>query len=117
MCGARTDSLRFSIPRAGATGLNAAVQVEIVALSWFYLPTVLASSLIMLGWALIINNLGRRRYPLYWWAPGQTFVSVKKIERRRTLFRALCEAEAGLSVAEGGVFERENGAPANGEAE
>lgn len=28
----------------------------------------------MLGWALFINNLGRRRYPLHWWAPGRTFV-------------------------------------------
>lgn len=28
----------------------------------------------MLGWALVINNLGRRRYPLHWWAPGPTFV-------------------------------------------
>lgn len=28
----------------------------------------------MLGWALIINNLGRRRYPLHWWAPVPTFV-------------------------------------------
>lgn len=28
----------------------------------------------MLGWALVINNLGRRRYPLHWWAPGRTFV-------------------------------------------
>lgn len=28
----------------------------------------------MLGWALFINNLGRRRYPLHWWAPGPTFV-------------------------------------------
>ena len=28
----------------------------------------------MLGWALLINNLGRRRYPLHWWAPGRTFV-------------------------------------------
>lgn len=28
----------------------------------------------MLGWALLINNLGRRRYPLHWWAPGPTFV-------------------------------------------
>lgn len=28
----------------------------------------------MLGWALLINNLGRRRYPQYWWAPRRTFV-------------------------------------------
>lgn len=60
--------------RAGATGLNAAVQSEVVSLSWRYLPTIIASSLIMLGWALFINNLGRRRYPLHWWAPGPTFV-------------------------------------------
>lgn len=60
--------------RAGATGLNAAVQADVVSLSWRYLPTIIASSLIMLGWALIINNVGRRRYPLHWWAPGPTFV-------------------------------------------
>ncbi|GAB1192798.1 hypothetical protein APSETT444_001995 [Aspergillus pseudonomiae] len=60
--------------RAGATGLNAAVQSSVVSLSWRYLPTVLASSLIMLAWAILVNNLGRRRYPLHWWAPGPTFV-------------------------------------------
>ncbi|OGM51050.1 CBS domain-containing membrane protein [Aspergillus bombycis] len=59
---------------AGATGLNAAVQSDVVSLSWRYLPTVLASSLIMLAWAILVNNLGRRRYPLHWWAPGPTFV-------------------------------------------
>lgn len=60
--------------RAGATGLNAAVLPDIVSLSWRYLPTVLASSLIMLGWALIINNLGRRRYPIFWWHPESKFL-------------------------------------------
>lgn len=25
---------------------------------------------------MIINNVGRRRYPLHWWAPGATFVRV-----------------------------------------
>ena len=52
----------------------AAVETNVVTLSWRYLPTVLASSLIMLGWALIVNNVGRRRYPTYWWKPGVTFV-------------------------------------------
>jgi CBS-domain-containing membrane protein len=61
-------------PPAGATALNAAVESKVVTLSWHYIPTVLASSLIMLGWALIINNLGRRRYPTYWWSPGRSFV-------------------------------------------
>jgi hypothetical protein len=23
---------------------------------------------------MIINNIGRRKYPQYWWAPGRTFV-------------------------------------------
>ncbi|KAJ9130978.1 HPP family protein [Pleurostoma richardsiae] len=95
-------------PPAGATGLNAAVETDIVSLSWRYLPTVLASSLIMLGWALIINNLGRRRYPIYWWAPGQTFVTAKVEEREKEVERELHEAEAGLATAEGGIFEAES---------
>lgn len=36
----------------------------------------------MLGWALIINNLGRRRYPLHWWAPGVTFVYTPDMEEK-----------------------------------
>ncbi|KAL4781667.1 HPP family-domain-containing protein [Aspergillus varians] len=72
-------------PPAGATGLNAAVQTDVVSLSWRYLPTVLASSLIMLGWALLINNLGRRRYPLHWWAAGVTFVRTLDDEHRESI--------------------------------
>lgn len=69
-------------PPAGATGLNAAVQAPVITLSWRYLPTILASSLIMLGWALIINNVGRRRYPLHWWAP------VRQVVVRTLIFTA-----------------------------
>jgi hypothetical protein len=29
----------------------------------------------MLGWALIINNLGRRRYPVYWLSPTFALVT------------------------------------------
>ncbi|ADV25653.1 Hypothetical protein CGB_N0015W [Cryptococcus gattii WM276] len=61
-------------PPAGATALNAAVEPSVIFLSWRYLPVVLASALIMQGWAFIINNLGRRRYPVYWWSPAQVFV-------------------------------------------
>jgi hypothetical protein len=28
----------------------------------------------MLSWAVLINNLGRRRYPLHWWHPDSQFV-------------------------------------------
>ncbi|KAL2395106.1 hypothetical protein ABEF93_000115 [Exophiala dermatitidis] len=91
-------------PPAGATGLNAAVQTQVVTLSWRYLPTILASSLIMLGWALIINNLGRRRYPLYWWAPGATFVW---IEENPELQKAE-EGEVEREEMEEGELERES---------
>jgi len=79
-------------PPGGATALAAATDPAIVALSWRYIPVVLASSLIMLGWALLINNVGRKRYPVYWWAPGQTFVK---------------EAEKELKDLEAGIQEKD----------
>ncbi|OAL27908.1 hypothetical protein AYO22_03253 [Fonsecaea multimorphosa] len=91
-------------PPAGATGLNAAVETQVVTLSWRYLPTVLASSLIMLGWALIINNVGRRRYPLHWWAPGATFV---RVDDNPELEKAE-EGEIEVEEMEEGDLERES---------
>jgi hypothetical protein len=41
--------------RAGATALIAAVQPAVVHMSWHYIYIVLISSLLMLGWGLIIN--------------------------------------------------------------
>lgn len=73
----------------GATALSAAVEDNVVKLSWNYLPIVLASCLIMLGWACLIDNLGRRRYTLYWWSPSSTWVrgedSNEKEEHLKTL--------------------------------
>lgn len=60
--------------RGGATALIAAVEPAAVRLSWRYIPTILVSALLMFAWALIINNLGRRRYPQFWWSPESTFV-------------------------------------------
>ncbi|WWC65409.1 uncharacterized protein I303_108027 [Kwoniella dejecticola CBS 10117] len=59
-------------PPAGATALSAAVDPQIVSMGWTYIPVVLSSSTLLLGWALVINNLGRRRYPVYWWTPPST---------------------------------------------
>ena len=61
------DSL--GVFRAGATALLAAVNPTVFHLSWRYLPIVLTSALIMLGVGLISNNIGRRRYPKFWWKP------------------------------------------------
>lgn len=88
--------------------MNAAVESDIVALSWRYIPTVLASCMIMLGWALIINNLGRRRYPLYLWAPGKTFVSTTPAGNEKEIQKELREAEAGLRSTEGALFDPAN---------
>jgi CBS-domain-containing membrane protein len=70
-------------PPGGATALAAATDVAIVDISWDYLPIVLASALIMVGWAMLINNVGRKRYPVYWWTPGRTFVKEAKRELRQ----------------------------------
>jgi hypothetical protein len=67
-------------PPGGATALAAATDPVIVALSWHYVPVVLVSSAVMLGWALVINNLGRRRYPMYWWNPGERFLEAVEKE-------------------------------------
>jgi hypothetical protein len=53
----------------------------------------------MLGWALIINNLGRRRYPTFWWHPDSKFVAsaapqAEKIKEERDLERI----EEGVST-------------------
>lgn len=62
----------------------------------------------MLGWAMIINNLGRRRYPLHWWAPGATFVSEQTDE-----VREMEEAKRRRECREEGVFRRESIASEN----
>ncbi|GAA5924407.1 hypothetical protein JCM1841_001691 [Sporobolomyces salmonicolor] len=58
--------LEITHPPGGATALLAVTIPQVSQLSWFYAVDILVSSLIMLGWALIVNNLGGRRYPTEW---------------------------------------------------
>jgi hypothetical protein len=58
----------------------------------------------MLGWALIVNNLGRRRYPIYWWSPGVTFVSTSAAKDAEMRKDELMEVEEGLGITEGVLF-------------
>lgn len=55
-------------PPAGATALLPAVDEQIWRLSWYFLPVVLLSSMLLLVCALLFNNL-HRRYPVFWIAP------------------------------------------------
>lgn len=43
-------------------------------MSWHFIYIVLISALLMLAWAMIINNVGRRRYPTYWLSGSTVFV-------------------------------------------
>lgn len=91
------------IHSAGAKGLNAAVKSDVVALSWRYLPAVLTTSLIMLAWALINHNLGRRRCPIYWWLPESFLISSDLNEMDETEEDKVRELEADeLRKAEDG---------------
>ena len=55
----------------------------------------------MLGWALVINNVGRRRYPVFWWKPGKVFVSATKEQKRMERSREKREVEMALRIKEG----------------
>ncbi|KAG6811067.1 hypothetical protein H0H92_009127 [Tricholoma furcatifolium] len=56
-------------PPAGATALLAAVDAEVRAMGWYYLPVVLLSSSLALVVALLVDNI-QRRYPLFWFQPA-----------------------------------------------
>jgi len=56
-------------PPAGATALLPATNPQIFAMSWYFLPVVLLSSMLVLVTALLINNI-QRRYPVFWIAPA-----------------------------------------------
>lgn len=56
-------------PPGGATALLGATSPPVVRLGWRYLPVVLLSSVIMEVWAMLWMNLGRAKYPHYWFWP------------------------------------------------
>ncbi|KIK93496.1 hypothetical protein PAXRUDRAFT_828921 [Paxillus rubicundulus Ve08.2h10] len=55
-------------PPAGATALLAAVNQDVIDMSWYLLPVVLLSSSLALAVALIVNNI-QRKYPAFWFVP------------------------------------------------
>lgn len=57
-------------PPAGATALLPAIDDAIWELSWYYLPVVLLSSVILTAVAVLLNNI-QRRYPTFWISPNK----------------------------------------------
>ncbi|KJA16729.1 hypothetical protein HYPSUDRAFT_47108 [Hypholoma sublateritium FD-334 SS-4] len=55
-------------PPGGATALLAAVDPDVRALGWYFIPVVLLSSTLAISVALITNNI-QRKYPVYWIQP------------------------------------------------
>ncbi|KAK4120296.1 HPP-domain-containing protein [Parathielavia appendiculata] len=58
-------------PPAGATALMAVLEPEVAKLGWFLVLPLLLGCGLMLGVALLVNNV-QRRFPFYWWSPGET---------------------------------------------
>jgi CBS-domain-containing membrane protein len=58
-------------PPAGATALIPILDPKVYKLSWYFLPVVLLSSTLMVTVGLITNNI-QKRYPAFWWEPGES---------------------------------------------
>ncbi|KAK4139646.1 HPP family-domain-containing protein [Dichotomopilus funicola] len=58
-------------PPAGATALMAVLDPDVAGLGWFLFVPVLLGCGLMLVVALGVNNV-QRRFPFYWWSPGET---------------------------------------------
>ena len=56
-------------PPGGASALLPCADEQIRAMSWWYLPAQLVSSVLMLAVACIFGNIVRS-YPVFWWSAG-----------------------------------------------
>jgi CBS-domain-containing membrane protein len=53
-------------PPAGATALLAVVDRTAASLGWRLIAVVIVGSLVMMGTALLVNNI-QNKFPMYWW--------------------------------------------------
>ncbi|TNY21713.1 HPP family-domain-containing protein [Rhodotorula diobovata] len=56
-------------PPGGATALIASY-IRTTSQRWTYVLDVFLSVSAMGVWAMVVGNIGRRRYPAYWWTPN-----------------------------------------------
>lgn len=81
-------------PPAGATALMTVLDPDVSALGWFALAPLLLGCGLMLGVALLVNNI-QRRFPFYWWSPQETGQFWR---RRRRGLGGVIETEGGKGV-------------------
>lgn len=104
-------------PPAGATALLAVTDDHLISLGWFLIPVVMLGCGLMLGVALLINNIARR-FPLYWWTPEDLGSHKLMFHRRGSSNKSSLkvqedegekdvEAEAAAGDAEGTVEAKE----------
>lgn len=55
-------------PPGGASAVLAATSPDITAMGWYFVGLVMLGTALMLGVALVVNNL-QRQFPVYWWTP------------------------------------------------
>jgi hypothetical protein len=87
-------------PPAGATALLAVVDPTLIQVGWFLIPVMLLGCTLMLGAAMLINNL-ERRFPVYWWTP-EDLRQANPIFRRRHSKKKAAEDAASESKPEEG---------------
>ena len=58
-------------PPGGATAVLAATSPPVTSLGWHYIPVVMLSAAVMVVWAWIWMNLGRKSYPEWWFFPPE----------------------------------------------
>ncbi|KAH6973969.1 HPP family protein [Ilyonectria destructans] len=92
-------------PPAGATALLAVVDRDLLNIGWLLIPLVLLSCALMLGVALVLNNI-ERQFPMYWWTP-EDLKQARPVFLRRTSSQAM--EEAAIDSEETANDERENG--------
>lgn len=83
-------------PPGGATAILACTEAEVIALGWRFPAIMLVASLVMLGVALLLDNIGRQ-YPVFWWT-GEAVGSMLPLRRNK----AQHEGESSAGAAEKG---------------
>lgn len=93
-------------PPGGATAILAATDATVGALGWVYVPVVLLGSVLMLGVALLVNNV-QRQYPAYWWTAQDVGREARKEGDVEEVSRGNEKDVRGeLGVEEAGSLER-----------